>query len=253
MKISAVLVTYNEADKAKGCLASLKGFVDEIVIIDLGSTDDIQELSRQYQARLISHKRVPYVELVRNYSISQTTGDWVLVLDPDERMTKELCDYLYKVAKGDDFDAVNVPFKNIFWGHWIAHTNFWPDKHIRFFRKGYLTWEEKIHSYPKVNGRLLEMPLDEKLAVNHLGYVSRSQFFSKQFRYAKAEAENLLSQGRGFSVIKLIWMPLREFLARYVKHQGFKDGVDGIFLVFSLMLYQVMVQLNVLKLSLSKR
>ncbi len=253
MRISAVLVTYNEATKAERCLHSIKDFVDEIVIIDLESRDNIKAISDKYQAKLITHKRVPYVELIRNFSIAKTTGDWIIVLDPDEGLVPALCDYLRNVAKEDEYQAVNIPFKNIFWGKWIRHTNFWPDKHIRFFKRGSVIWQEKVHSYPIVSGKILEIPPKEELAIEHFGYDSKIQFIRKQLRYATSEATNLLSQGKRFSIFKLIWMPTREFLARFIKHQGFKDGLDGVFLVGALMVYQILVQLKLLVFQFSKK
>lgn len=89
--ISAAIVTFNEAKKLKDCLFSIKDLADEIVIIDLGSTDNLDEVLKKFkQVKKVVHERVLYVEPVRQFSIEQCKGDWVLVLDPDERVSSGL-------------------------------------------------------------------------------------------------------------------------------------------------------------------
>lgn len=248
--ISAAIVTYNEKKKLKDCLESIQFFVDEIIIVDLGSTDELdQVLSKFKKVKKIDHPLVPYVEPVRQFSIDQCAGDWVLVLDPDERVSNGLAKTLKEITEDKSFSysAINIPTKNIFFGKWIGHTNFWPDRHLRFFKKGKVKWGKKIHSYPKVNGEIYNLPANEQLSLIHFGYTTRQQFIQKQNRYAQVEAQNRLADGKRFSLFQFVWMPMREFLARFIKHKGYLDGFDGIFLVTILMYYQVMVQLNMIR------
>ncbi len=251
--ISAVLISYNEKAKLKVCLESLEGFTGEIIVVDLGSSDGTKEMLEDKDVKLFKHDWVPYADPIRNYAFSKASGDWIIMLDPDERLTSSLKDELLEISKGSsEYTAVNIPFKNIFWGRWIAHTNFWPDKHIRFFKKGTVKWQEKVHSYPIIDGLVLDLPSDEKYAIEHFGYDNYRQFIRKQWKYSTSAAWNRLSEGKGFSLIELMWQPLREFLARFIKHQGYKDGLDGVFLVGVLMVYQIVVQLKVLLFSFSR-
>lgn len=242
--ISAVITTYNEAEKLKSCLESLEGFASELVIVDLGSCDNTEEIAKKFRAKLFKHDLVAYVELVRNYAISKTSGQWVLILDPDERITPMLADKLKEVAANNEYSAVNIPRKNIFFGRWIAHTNWWPDKHIRFFKKGKVKWSEKIHSYPLVDGKILELAGDETLAIRHFGYRNISEFIDRQHRYSGIEAEYRFNEGVRFSWPIFIWMPLREFLVRFVKHAGFLDGFYGFALTYLMMVYQMIVMVK---------
>src|SRR3989338_2052605 len=182
--ISAVLVTLNEAVHLKSCLAGIKNNVDEIIVVDLGSRDESINIAKSYQAKVFNHQRVDYVELVRNFAISKATGEWVLLLDPDERVSESLWDKLEEVAKENKYSAVNIPRKNIFFGKWIKHTNWWPDRHIRFFKKYNIKWSDKIHSYPKVTGQVLNLKASEEYALTHFGYDSIKQFIEKQNRYS---------------------------------------------------------------------
>lgn len=250
--ISAVITTYNEAEKLKSCLESLEGFASELVIVDLGSSDNTEEIAEKFRAKLFKHDLVTYVEMVRNYAVSKASGDWVLLLDPDERITLKLADKLKEVAANNEYSAVNIPRKNIFFGKWIAHTNWWPDKHIRFFKKGKVKWSEKIHSYPKVDGQILELPPDESLAIRHFGYQSLSEFIDRQQRYATIEAEYYFQNGIRFSWRRFIWMPMREFLVRYLKHRGFLDGFYGFALTFLMTVYQMVVMVEIWELERNK-
>ncbi len=245
--ISAVYVTFNETEKIRRSIASLGDFAQEIIVLDLGSSDGIENIKEDRRVQLFSHPGVQYVEKVRNLSIHKAKGDWILVLDPDEQISKALGEELMKISKKEGFDAVNIPRKNIFFGSWISHTNFWPDRHIRFFKRNKIDWPDKIHTYPKVEGKILTLLADPNCALIHYGYDTRKQFIERQLRYAKAEAQNRLNEGKEFSIFNLVWMPLREFLARYIKHQEYLDGFNGIFIVLVLMWYQTLIQVNMLK------
>ncbi len=241
--ISIVLVTFNEAEKLQNCLENLIGFSDEVVIIDLGSTDESEKLGIKYGAKIYKHDFVDFVEEVRNYAISKAKGDWILVLDPDEIITDSLKDKLKEIISSD-YSAVNIPRKNIFFGKWIAHTNWWPDRHIRFFKKGKVTWSKKIHSYPKVNGTIINLEAKEGLAIVHFGYQSIEEFMDRQNRYSSIEAQNLFDSGVKFSWPLFFWKPVREFLVRFIRHRGFLDGFYGFALTVLMMIYQLQVMIE---------
>lgn len=251
--ISTVIVTFNESEKLNNCLSSIKDFADEIVVVDLESNDETKKIAEKYQTKFFSHPPVPYVELVRNYAISKASGDWILILDPDESLTQDLKEKLKNISEKEEFIAVNIPRKNIFFGKWISHTNWWPDRQVRFFKKDKVHWSDVIHKYPEVDGRTLNLEAKEKLAIIHQGYFSVKEFFSRQNRYSTIDAENKFKAGSKFSFTKLLWFPLREFFARYVKHLGFLDGFYGFSLVVLIMVYQLSVWTKVWELEKTKK
>ncbi len=250
--ISVVLINFNEASKLERCFESLAGFADEIVVLDIGSSDQSMDVCKKYGARVFKHDFVPYVEKVRNYAISKTTGDWILVLDPDETVPDKLKDELRQISAEDKYAAVNIPRKNIFFGKWIAHTNWWPDRHVRFFKKGKVSWSNKIHQYPEVSGPILTLEAREELAIAHFGYDTVSEFINRQNRYSVIEAENLYSEGISFSWDMFFWKPLREFLVRFLRHGGFLDGFYGFALTVLIMVYQLEVMIKLWELEQKK-
>lgn len=235
--ISAAIVSYNEAKKLKRCLESIKGFADEIIIVDLGSTDHTKEVLSKFNVRVIDHKHVTHVELVRNFSISQCSGDWILVLDPDEKLDKWLKYFLLNYSKKYTKGVLNIPRKNIFFGEWIKHTNFWPDYQIRFFSRGTVKWKKILHSYPSTTIPAFKLPLDEKYAIRHITYPTFKSFLKKQERYSSIRAQEKYNAGENFSVGSLIYASTREFLSRYIKHRGFMDKKNGILLMTGLIYY----------------
>lgn len=243
--ISAVLINYNEAPLLRRCLSSIKDLVSEIVVVDLGSTDDSAAVFKDFNVKVFTHSWVPYADPIRNFAISKAREEWILMLDPDERLPESLIKRLNMFISSDEskkYKAVNIPFKNIFFGKWISHTNFWPDKHLRFFKKGFLVWEDQVHKYPKVDGDILEVPPNEQFAVIHESYKTWGEFIQKQKKYALSEARNRKKMGESFSLFRLLWLPLRELLARFIKHKGYLDGMNGVFLVTILMWYHILVE-----------
>lgn len=242
-KISTVIVTYNSEKVLEKCLQSVIDISDEIIVVDLHSVDTSVNIAKKYSARVVAHAPVLYVEKVRDFSIRKATNDWVLVLDPDERIGPELKNKL-KDVDARLVDAVNIPTKNIFFGKWIRHTNFWPDHHIRFFNKSKIKWPSVLHAYPQIAGKIMNLDADPSLAIQHDSYTSWEEFFDRNNRYSTIAAEHLQAQGEKFSILKFGWLPFREILVRLVKHMGFLDGTEGIGLVIGLVIYQLSVQIK---------
>lgn len=251
--ISAVLVNFNEGKKLEEALESLVDFAQELAVIDLGSIDGSKEICKKFGAKFFLHPLVSYVELIRDYSISKANGSWIIVLDPDEKLGNKLKEKLRQVITEDKFAAVNISRKNIFFGKWISHSNWWPDKHIRFFKKGSVHWGDKIHKYPEVVGPILNLKAKEDLAISHFGYDSINEFIERQSRYSTIEAKNLYDGGTRFSWILFFWRPIREFLVRFIKHSGFLDGFYGFALVYLMMIYQIEVMIKLWELENQKK
>lgn len=227
--ISVAIATLpEEEENLKGCVDSVKNFADEVVVLRIGKDVPF----------------TPYVEVVRNKMVEKCKGEWILILDPDERITSVLASRLKNVASKGDYSSVNIPRKNIFFGKWIAHSNWWPDRHVRFFRKGSVNWSNNIHEYPEVKGNILNLPPNQELAIEHFGYRTISEFVARQNRYSDIEAQNRAENGEKFSGFAFFWRPLREFLTRYIKHLGFLDGFYGFALVYLMMMYEMEVQIK---------
>lgn len=227
-KISVVIDTYNKEKDLPRCLASVKNFADEIVVCDENSTDKTVEIARKFGAKIITHKTVPYVELIRNFEVSKATGEWILVLDPDEEVPASLAKELKKIVNKPKADYFRLPRKNMVFGKWLRHSRWWPDYNIRFFKNGHVSWSEEIHVVPLTTGQGTDIPDEEQFAITHHHYESIEQYIERMNRYTSAQSQKLTTEDYKFVWTDLFRKPVGEFLSRYFFGQGYKDGVHGL-------------------------
>jgi len=227
-KISVVINTLNEEKNLPRALSSVKGFADEIIVVDMKSDDKTVEIAKKAGAKVYQHKRENYVEPARNYAIEKAKGGWILILDADEELPKSLLKKLKKIIKKPAANYYRLPRKNIVFGKWIKHSRWWPDYNIRFFQKGFVSWSEVIHSVPTTQGKGLDLPDKENLAILHHNYSSINQYLERMNRYTSIQAKTLMENEYKFDWRDLIAKPASEFLGRYFTGQGYKDGVHGI-------------------------
>lgn len=227
-KLSVVINAQNVERDLPRALSSIKNLADEIVVIDQGSTDDTFKIAKEFGAKIYKHEPVKYVELTRNFAIGKATGDWILILDPDEEIGKELALEMKKVIKENKTDYYRIPRKNIIFGKWIANTLWWPDYQTRLFKKGKVSWSEVIHSVPITMDKGGDFEAKEDLAIIHHNYRTVEEYLEKLNRYTSVQADFLVKDGYTFNWKDLIGKPFREFVARYFTGEGYKDGVHGL-------------------------
>ncbi len=239
-KISAVINTCNEEDKIERCLSSVS-WVDEIIVVDLGSTDKTREIAEHSGAKVFTHPRLSYADPARNESIDKASGDWILVLDPDEEIGEKLKEKLLEIAKNDEYDAVAIPRKNMIFGKWMRHTAWWPDYLLRFFKKGQVRWSGEIHVGGETKGRVLKLPADPNLAIIHWAYPNLTSFLERANRYSTIDAEDKYQKGERYNFFRMGWAMTREFGKRFIKGAGFLDGLHGLVLSILQMYCQFLV------------
>lgn len=228
-KISVVINTFNEEKNLPRALNSVKDFADEIVVVDMKSDDDTVKIAKKAGAKVHEHKRTGYVEPARNFAISKASGPWIFVLDADEQLSQSLAKTLKKIAKvTDSSDYYRIPRKNIIFGKWIKHSRWWPDYNIRFFKKGHVSWSEIIHSVPMTVGTGAEIEAKEDNAIVHYHYQTVEQYIDRMNRYTTEYAKLLLKDGYKFTWRDVIRKPADEFLSRYFRGEGYKDGLHGL-------------------------
>jgi glycosyltransferase involved in cell wall biosynthesis len=231
--ISVVINVRNEAENLTKCLKSIKDIADEIIVVDMKSTDNSLEVAKSFKANVFSYKPMKFVEPARNFAISKATGKWILLLDPDEYLNKTLKKELITITKRNDVDYVRIPRQNMIFGKWIKHSNCWPDYLIRFFKNGSITWQKEIHSQPVTKGNSLTLLDSDQLAIKHNNYENVTQFITRAIRYSSIQADELNSQDYKLKISDFILKPIQEFNSRFFFAEGYKDGFHG--LVFCLL------------------
>lgn len=225
-KISVTIITHNEEENIENCLKSIK-WADEIVVVDSFSTDKTLAICKKYKARIIKYKWLGYSKQ-KNLAIDNSRNEWVLSLDADERITKELLDEIKKeFERGDAADGYYIARKNFFLGKWIKHCGWYPDYNLRLFKKTKGRFiEREVHERAEVNGaaKYLKHPME------HYTYKTLSDFISRLDRYSTLSAMELHKKGKRAGWSHFTIRPLSTFLKMYFFKNGFLEGFYGILL-----------------------
>ena len=241
MKISAVVFSKDSEMTIGSCLKSLK-WVDDLVVVDMGSEDNTLKLARKYTKNIITVKNVGFVEPVRNEGVDKAIGDWILVLDADEEITVDLRNKLGEVIY-QKFDVWELSRKNLILDEWMKDAGWWPDYQSRFFRKGCLKWKNKIHSKPIVKGKVSRFEAEEKLAIIHHNYQSVEEYVDRLNKYTSIEAKQ--SSDKNVSGIDTNIAFMSDYFRRLYKEKGYKAGDMGMILSVMQAYYQFLVKVKV--------
>lgn len=229
MKISVVISAYNEETTIEDCLKSVQSFADEIIFVDNTSFDKTAKIAKQFTDKIFIEANDPVMlNRNKNFGFSKATGDWILSLDADERITKELSAEILSKIRDNRFSGYEIPRKNIIFGKWIKHSLWWPDYNLRLFRRGKGKFPQKhVHEKLKVDGAVarLESPMI------HYNYQTVSQFITKLNRtYTESETENFIKSGKSIAWYGAIRWPVADFVKTFFLQKGYKDGMHGLVL-----------------------
>jgi glycosyltransferase involved in cell wall biosynthesis len=225
--VSACIVCRNEAGRLGPCLESA-AWVDEIVVLDLESTDGSGELARRHGARVIGHEPVPVVEAVRNVVADAATGEWILALDPDERVSPGLRDELLRLRHRTDIDAVAIPFMNYDLGYPALHPVHRYDPKPRFYRRGRVRWPEVPNALPDIPlDRLLRLPSRDDVVMIHERNRTIPEAIERALRYAPAEAQAMVDRGQVFTARAMLRTLGGKAYKQFVVARPWREGVPG--------------------------
>lgn len=244
--VTALVHTKNSEQTLEHCLKSLK-FADQLLVVDMESSDDSRAIAKKHGATVLSHKDVGYVEPARQFGLSHVTSDWTLIVDADEEVPESLAKKLRELMSDPQaVDAYFLPRKNIVFNKWIEHTGWWPDYQFRFFKSGTVTWPNEIHAQPKISGKILELPPDAEFALVHHNYQTIEQFLDRMNRYTSIEVEKgqNSSQSTSHNPNRIPSEFSNEFARRFFADEGFLDGGHGLALSYLQSMYQVIVELK---------
>lgn len=228
-KLSACIITLNEADRIEACLRSLD-FCDEIVVVDSHSTDATRELAASLGARVIE-RDWPGYRSQKQFAVDAAGNDWVLCLDADERVTGPLRAEI-EALRSQGFPGAagwSVPRITDYFGRFLRHGNAYPDRLVRLFDRRRGGWHGyEIHENTRIDG-----PVQRLCGhLEHYSYRSLSDHLNRMQRYADLMAQALYARGRRCGLTPVLLNPLWRFLRGYLLRLGFLDGWRG--LVFAL-------------------
>lgn len=228
-RLSVTIITRNEIANVRDCLDSVR-WVDEIVVLDSGSTDGTPAACREAGAKVVETDW-PGFGPQKNRALGYATGEWVLSIDADERVTAALrAEIEHVIADPASPGVFEIPRLSSYCGREMRHGGWWPDYVARLFRRGQAAFsDDPVHErlvFSGKAGRLCE-PL------RHLSFRNLEQVLGKVNHYSSAGAQMLRARGRrgglGPAVVRGLWA----FFRTYVLKAGFLDGREGFMLAVS--------------------
>lgn len=230
MTISAVIITKNEENLLPDCLRSLD-WVDEIVVVDSGSTDGTVAIAAGHGARVSQFDDWPGFGPQKNRALALATGDWVLSIDADERVSAELASEIRAAAvDAGSHAAYAMPRLSSYCGRYMRHSGWWPDHVTRLFRRGSARFSDDL-----VHERLVVDGTVGKLAnmLVHESFSNLEEVLDKVNRYSSLSAQQMAATGRRGSVSGAVLHGVGAFVRTYFLKAGFLDGREGFLLAVS--------------------
>jgi glycosyltransferase involved in cell wall biosynthesis len=224
-RLSAIVITRNEAANIADCLDGV-AFCDERIVVDCGSTDDTVVIAR---ARGASVSNYPWEGFgaQKNHALSLASGDWVLSVDADERVSQELAAAIKDAIVDGRADGYEFPRRSSFCGRPLRYSGWHPDYVLRLFRRGRGRFTDvMVHERVVCDGPVarLEQPLI------HHPVLKLEDAISRMDRYSTASAQAIVASGRRVSFFAGIAHGIGSFLRAYVLRLGFLDGAEGFLL-----------------------
>ncbi|MFW6130259.1 MAG: glycosyltransferase family 2 protein [Atribacterota bacterium] len=265
--ITAVVLTKNEEKNIKACLNALR-WVDDLIVVDSGSTDNTVKIAKEIGARVFVNKPEQfYISEQRNWALdnSDIETEWVIFVDADEIITPKLKQDIikYTCEASDDIAGFMLCFKFIFMGKWLRHTCSFPSWHDRLLRYGRARFKDEVWESFDTQGKIGKI----KEPYIHYGFNKGiNEWFKRHQRYAQWKAANIVEnkknniyknlfsgnhRDRSNAIEKIgskfgVLSPFFRFFYHYILKMGFLDGNPGLIYSKMMGMYQFMIYLNIL-------
>jgi len=226
IKLSVVIITFNEEKNIRDCLESLKEVADELVVLDSFSTDRTEEICKEYKVKFSQHSFDGYVEQ-KNLVLEQAQYEYVLSMDADERLDDRLKAEIFKLKENPEYEAYQFNRLTCYNGKWIKHSGWYPDIKLRLWKKGLGKWggrnpHDRFEMVRKVKIKHLSGD------ILHYSFYSIEEHVNQTNKFSTIGAQTLFEEGKNVSSLKLYFAPFIKFLRDFVKNRGFLDGWEGL-------------------------
>ena len=255
-KISIAMTTYNEERNLTDCLASIKQLADELVVVDDASTDETIKIAKKFGAKVMKMAKKAFFDENKNIAIKACLGDWIFLLDADERVSPELSKEIRTTVENWSKDqpvAYWLKRKNYFLGRYLQKGGQYPDPVMRLFKKGKaLLPQDSVHQQPKVDGQTGWLKND----LIHWATPEFSRYLMRERRYSTLEALQMLEDKISINPLNwvkyLLFRPKRTFFLLYIRHKGFMDSWQGFVFAFFSGLHHAWSFLKYLRMKIKK-
>jgi len=222
-RLSAIIITKNEAANIRECLESVS-FADEIIVLDSGSDDGTTVIAREVTDKVFVSEDWPGFGAQKNRALEYATGPWVLSIDADERVSAGLRAQIKAAIADSAHDGYRIPRLSSYCGRFMRHGGWWPDPVLRLFRRGKGRFDDRpIHESVIVDGSVGD--LGEPLI--HHSFKSLDDVLATMNRYSTDSARMLYDEGKRANEFTAIIHGVSMFVRTYFLKAGFLDGREG--------------------------
>lgn len=237
-KISLVIISKNEEKNIQRCLESVKGVVDEIIVVDSFSTDNTKGICQQYKVKFVAHEWLGY-SATKNLGNKLASHDWILSLDADEALSEKLKKNVLKEKENFQYDAYITRRMTNYCGKWIRHCGWYPDPKIRLWKKSLGEWDGDIHETINLDKSAQIGKLSGDIL--HYSISSVFQHIEQINKFSEIHSQSAFKKGKKSSMASLLFKPIERFLTTYFFKLGILDGYNG-FLISTLTAHSVFLR-----------
>ncbi len=241
--ISAVILVKNEEKNILDCLESVS-WVDEIIVVDDYSSDRTIDVVKNYSSKVKTYKNNlnGNFSAQRNFALAKTTKDWVLFIDADERISKELREeintLLIEEKNNSKYKGFYIPRRDYMWGKALKHGEMGNIMLLRLAKRDAGIWHGKVHEQWLVDGNTKE--LEEN--INHYPHQTINEFLMEINFYTTIRAKELFDQKINVSLLDIFLYPKAKFLVNFIFKQGFLDGIQGLIVAILMSFHSYLVR-----------
>jgi glycosyltransferase involved in cell wall biosynthesis len=231
VKVSAVIITYNEEKNIGDAIRSVE-WADEVLVVDSESTDQTREIAVNLGARVIE-RPWPGFAAQKQFATDSAAHDWILSLDADERVTEGLRNEIEKICGSSPTnDGYTIPRLSIYLGSEIRHSGWYPDRQLRFFDRRKGKWKLRVihESVEMTDGATLGQLKGDLLHYSVEGPAHHARMVAE--RYAPLSARQLLNEGKRTSRPNAVVSAISTFIRTYFFKLGFLDGFPGFLIAY---------------------
>ena len=240
--ISATIITQNEEDRIAAAIASLS-CCDEVIVVDSGSSDRTREIAEACGARVFTRPWDGYSNQ-KNFAAAQASHDWILSIDADERVSVELANEVAAWSATGEQAACSMPRRAFYFGSWIDHSGWYPDRKIRLYDRRRARWVgDFVHESMKVDGSIAIFDGD----LLHFPYRDWQDHRRRIDRYTRLAADAARAAGKKGSLLRLLVGPPIAFLQTFILRAGFLDGWRGLVIAAAAARYVFLRQSRILR------
>ncbi|ELR73485.1 lipopolysaccharide biosynthesis glycosyltransferase [Fulvivirga imtechensis AK7] len=223
VKISGVVITYNEERNIEACISSMQDVVDEIIVVDSYSTDKTPEICVRQGVKFVQHPFEGHIEQ-KNFAMQQASYDHILSLDADERLSDQMKQSVLSAKNNWQADGYVFNRLNNYCGAWLRHS-WYPDKKLRLWDRRKGMWGgTNPHDKVIVKGEVTKLKGD----ILHYAYHNLEEHYEQVKKFAVIAAHAKFNKGKKvYFIIHVLINPWYKFFRKYVLRLGFLDGYYG--------------------------